>query len=181
MMDVTTAPLEGVLVLRPRVFRDERGLFIESYNADAFAKATGVRTAFVQDNESRSRLHVLRGLHLQSEPHAQAKLVRVSAGAVLDVCVDVRPASPTFGRHFSLRLDDREKVMMYIPEGFAHGFVALEEGTVFNYKCSAYYRPEAERTILWNDPHLAIDWGVDAPLVSDRDRAGLSFQAYAQT
>lgn len=181
MMEVTTTPLDGLLVLRPRVFRDERGTFIESFNAEAFTGATGIRAPFVQDNESRSHLHVLRGLHFQLEPHAQAKLVRVSFGAVLDVCVDIRPASPTYGKHFALRLDDREKAMMYIPAGFAHGFVVLEEGSVFNYKCSAYYHPASERTIRWDDPDLGIDWGVEAPIVSERDRAGLSFRTHARS
>lgn len=178
MMQVSTTPLAGLLVLRPRIFRDERGHFLESFNAAAFAQATGVTAPFVQDNESRSGKGVLRGLHLQLPPHAQAKLVRVSAGAVLDVCVDVRPDSPTFGRHFSLRLDAVEQAMLYIPEGFAHGFVALEEGTVFTYKCSAYYHPPSERTIRWDDPQLAIDWGIADPVVSEKDRAGLPFHAH---
>lgn len=178
-METETTPFPGLLVLRPRIFGDERGHFLETFNAAAFAKATGITAPFVQDNESRSRAGVLRGLHLQAAPHAQAKLVRVVAGAVLDICVDARPESPMFGRHYGIRLDAVEKAMLYIPEGFAHGFVALEDDTVFSYKCSAYYHPTAERTIRWDDPELAIDWGMADPIVSAKDRAGLPFARYA--
>ncbi|MBP8822937.1 MAG: dTDP-4-dehydrorhamnose 3,5-epimerase [Flavobacteriales bacterium] len=178
-MEVFTTAIGGLLRIRPRVFGDPRGQFMETFNAGQFAKATGITDRFVQDNESRSRAGVLRGLHLQVAPHAQAKLVRVVRGAVLDVCVDCRPGSPTYGQHVGIRLDDRQNELLYIPEGMAHGFVALEEETVFSYKCSAYYAPAAERTILWNDPDLAIDWGIDRPLISDKDLAGAPFKARA--
>ncbi|QQR87002.1 MAG: dTDP-4-dehydrorhamnose 3,5-epimerase [Flavobacteriales bacterium] len=180
-MTVETTPLHGLLVLVPRIFSDDRGWFFESFNARGFMERTGVEPHFVQDNESRSAANVLRGLHIQAEPHSQGKLVRVVCGAVLDVCVDVRPGSPTFGRHFAMRLDGREKKMLWIPEGFAHGFLSLEEGTVFNYKCTRFFNPASERTILWNDPALGIAWGVDAPMVSDKDRKGIPLQEYAAT
>ncbi|HEX2618216.1 MAG TPA: dTDP-4-dehydrorhamnose 3,5-epimerase [Flavobacteriales bacterium] len=178
-MRVERTPLEGLLVLHPRIFRDDRGYFFEPFNVRAFTEATGVQVIFVQDNESRSEAGVLRGLHLQCAPHAQAKLVRVVAGAVLDVCVDIRPDSPTFGKHFSVRLDAEAKNMLYVPTGFAHGFRALENGTILSYKCSDYYAPAHERTIQWNDPDLGIDWGVQDPIMSDRDQQGLSFASRA--
>ncbi len=174
-MDVERAPLEGLLVLRPKVFRDPRGWFLESFNAGLFLEATGLEPRFVQDNESLSNADVLRGLHFQTAPDAQAKLVRVIQGAVLDVCVDIRPASPTCGQHYKVELNGREKTMLWIPEGFAHGFRTLENGTIFSYKCSAYYAPSSERTILWNDPALAIDWGITGPVLSAKDRAGQLF------
>ena len=174
-MELFTTPLQGLIKLRPRVFADDRGLFMEAFNAQAFAAATGITAPFVQDNESRSKAGVLRGLHLQAAPHAQAKLVRVPKGAVLDVCVDLRSDSPTFGQHYMARLDDIGHEMLYIPEGMAHGFLALEDGTVFNYKCSAYYTPSAERTIRWDDPELGIDWGGGNFIISEKDRAGSFF------
>ena len=174
-MEITTTPLDGLLVLRPKVFRDARGWFLESFNDKLFQEATGTAPRFVQDNESRSQAGVLRGLHFQAVPHAQGKLVRVIVGAVLDVCVDIRTASPTFGEHVKVLLSASERTMLWIPPGFAHGFVALEENTVFTYKCTAPYHPAAERTILWNDQDLAIDWGVVDPIVSARDRDGFAF------
>jgi dTDP-4-dehydrorhamnose 3,5-epimerase len=174
-MDVATTPLPGLLVLTPRVFGDARGHFLESYNHDTFRRLAGLDIDWVQDNESRSARGVLRGLHFQLPPHGQAKLVRVVRGAVLDVCVDIRPGSPTYGRHYKLVLDDRDKRMLFIPEGFAHGFVSLADDTLFLYKCSRYYDRGSERTIRWNDPDLGIDWGVTDPLLSDKDAQGLSF------
>ncbi|MFT3885979.1 MAG: dTDP-4-dehydrorhamnose 3,5-epimerase [Flavobacteriales bacterium] len=178
-MQVERTPLEGLLIIRPRIFRDPRGYFFEPFNARDFAAATGLGITFVQDNESRSDAGVLRGLHLQLPPHAQAKLVRVVAGAVLDVCVDIRPDSPTFGRHWSVRLDAEQKNMLFIPTGFAHGFVALKNGTILTYKCSDHYAPSLERTIRWDDPDLGIEWGVRSPIVSDRDRQGIPFSSMA--
>ena len=173
MITVERTELEGLLILRPRVFRDDRGWFLESFNARAFAETTGVSTVFVQDNESLSQAGVLRGLHFQAAPHAQQKLVRVIRGAVLDVCVDIRPGSPTFGRHVKVALNGEEKTMLYIPEGCAHGFRTLENDTVFSYKCSDYYHPPSERTLLWNDPALGIDWGIADPVLSAKDKAGV--------
>ncbi len=175
MIEVFQTGIEGLLRLRPRVFTDERGYFLETFNAQTFSEATGINKSFVQDNESRSAAGVLRGLHLQAAPHAQAKLVRVVCGAVLDVCVDIREGSGTFGKHVSVRLDEVHHDLLYIPEGMAHGFLALEDNTVFSYKCSNYYTPLAERTIVWNDPELNIDWGIRNPIVSEKDMAGSRF------
>lgn len=133
---------------------------------------------FVQDNESTSAKGVLRGLHFQREPHAQGKLVRVIRGAVLDVCVDIRPNSTTYGEHFKLQLNGTTKEMLWIPAGFAHGFVALEDDTIFAYKCTAYYHPSSERTLIWNDRRLGIDWGVVDPIISSKDKEGLTFEAF---
>ncbi|MBL8003174.1 MAG: dTDP-4-dehydrorhamnose 3,5-epimerase [Flavobacteriales bacterium] len=176
-MQVEGTGLDGLLLIRPRVFADHRGYFYESFNEAAFRAATGVDRHFVQDNESRSDKGVLRGLHFQLPPHAQGKLVRVVKGAVLDVCVDIRPESPTYGRHFKAVLDGDSKTMLYIPEGFAHGFHTLEDGTVFAYKCTAYYDKGSERTIRWDDPALGIDWGAEDPVLSEKDLAGIPFGA----
>jgi dTDP-4-dehydrorhamnose 3,5-epimerase len=134
-----------------------------------------VNVHFVQDNESLSHARALRGLHFQAMPNGQAKLVRVARGAVMDVCVDIRSHSPTCGQHFKCLLDDRNKQMLFIPEGFAHGFVTLEDATIFNYKCSGYYHRPSERTVLWNDPALAIEWGTNDPIMSEKDRQGTPF------
>jgi dTDP-4-dehydrorhamnose 3,5-epimerase len=174
-MDVMSAPLPGLLVLRPRVFSDHRGYFFESYNDQAFRTANGAAVEWVQDNESQSDKGVLRGLHFQLPPHGQAKLVRVVKGAVLDVVVDIRPNSAHYGQHFKLVLDGVRKEMLFIPEGFAHGFHTLEDGTIFSYKCSRYYDRDSERTIQWNDPSLAIDWQATVPILSSKDLDGLPF------
>ena len=174
-MKVERTRLDGLLLLRPQVFGDARGWFLESFNTRSFHELTGAEATFVQDNESMSQAGVLRGLHFQAEPHAQAKLVRVVQGAVLDVCVDIRPESATYGHHLAFRLDSKEKAMLYIPAGFAHGFRTLEDGTIFHYKCSAFYHPPSERTILWNDPALGIDWGITDPLLSAKDKVGVPF------
>ena len=173
VMEIERTPLEGLLVLRPKVFRDERGWFLETFNAQAFKQATGLDPRFVQDNESESQAGVLRGLHFQAAPHGQGKLVRVVRGAVLDVCLDIRPGSATFGQHYKLELTGDEKNMLWIPEGFAHGFSTLENGTIFSYKCTDYYHPPSERTLLWNDPALGIDWGIADPVLSAKDKAGV--------
>ena len=180
-MTAERTPLEGLWLLRPKVFRDARGHFLEPFNRRAFRTATGLDVDFVQDNESLSQSGVVRGLHFQAPPHAQAKLVRVSRGAVLDVCVDIRPASTTYGQHLKVVLDASDMLMLYIPEGFAHGFRTLEDDTIFNYKCTAYYDPASERTILWNDPQLGIDWGITDPLLSAKDRSGVLFTSKAWT
>ncbi len=181
MMEVMTTGLAGLLVLRPRIFGDDRGYFLESFNEQRFKTLTGVDVLFVQDNESSSRAGVLRGLHFQADPHAQGKLVHVGRGAVLDVAVDLRADSPTRGRHFSIRLDAAKREMLWIPAGFAHGFVALEDDTLFLYKCTNYYQPSAERTIRWDDADLAIDWGISEPLVSPKDAEGMTYKAYCGT
>ena len=180
-MTVRTTPIEGLLEIRPSVFGDSRGRFMEVFNERSFADATGVQERFVQDNESLSMTGVLRGLHFQVPPHAQAKLVRVACGAVLDVVVDIRPGSATYGRHYSAVLDDQDHRMLYLPTGMAHGFLTLKDATIFCYKCSSYYHPASERTIAWNDPDLAIDWGARDPILSDKDRRGLAFASGAWT
>lgn len=174
-MEIIRTQIEGLLILRPRSFSDERGTFLESYNKEVFDRE-GINVDFVQDNQSVSVKGVLRGLHFQKKPHAQAKLVRVSRGKVLDVAVDIRKNSPTYGKHVALELDAVENTMFYIPAGFAHGFVALEELSVFVYKCSAYYNKASEETIAWNDPDLNIHWKVTDPVISSKDKKGWSFR-----
>lgn len=175
-MELISTPIEGLVVLQPRVFSDDRGYFFESYNRQAFEKL-GLNYDFVQDNQSFSRKNVLRGLHFQYRPFAQAKLVRVITGAVLDVAVDLRRDSPTFGQHYAVKLTGENKTMLLIPDGFAHGFATLEDNTVFSYKCSNYYDKASEDCILWNDPDLGIDWGVSTPVISEKDSQGKPFKA----
>jgi dTDP-4-dehydrorhamnose 3,5-epimerase len=179
-MEVIKAPLKGVVVIKPRVFEDPRGYFFESYNRIAFEKA-GLTMDFVQDNQSLSQKGVLRGLHFQNNPHAQGKLVRVITGAVLDVAVDIRKNSPTYGKWFSEKLTAENKWMMYIPEGFAHGFLTLEDNTIFSYKCTNFYNKEAEDSLLWNDPDLGIDWGVTDALLSEKDKQAKRLRDYSST
>ncbi len=172
-MKVVTTPLDGLLVLEPRVFGDDRGFFYESFNARNFAALTGVQSAFVQDNHSRSAKGVLRGLHYQIQ-QAQGKLVRVTAGAVFDVAVDLRKSSPTFGRWYGLELSAENKRQLWIPAGFAHGFVVTSEAAEFLYKTTDYWAPEFERSVLWNDPAIGIDWPLEgAPLLSGKDQAAV--------
>ena len=176
-MKVITTPLEGLLVLEPRVFGDERGFFYESYNARQFAEATGVAASFVQDNHSRSRRGVLRGLHYQIQ-QPQGKLVRVTAGAVYDVAVDIRKGSPTFGQWYGVELSAENMRQMWIPAGFAHGFVVTSEHAEFLYKTTDYWAPEHERAILWNDPAIGIVWPLDVtPTLSPKDQAALPLAA----
>lgn len=170
-MEIIETKLKGVLVLKPKVFEDARGYFFESYNRNLFLDA-GLDLDFVQDNQSLSQKGVLRGLHFQNNPHAQGKLVRVIDGAVYDVAVDIRKNSPTYGEWFGLELTGKNKWMMYIPEGFAHGFATLEDNTVFSYKCTNFYNKAAEDCLLWNDPDIGIDWNIDNPLLSDKDLQG---------
>ncbi len=168
-MKLTPLPIAGLILIEPRLFTDDRGFFFESYRRDLFVK-NGISDSFVQDNESRSSLGALRGLHYQIEPFAQAKLVRVLKGKVFDVAVDIRPGSKTFGKNFSIILDGVKKQTLYVPAGFAHGFCVLEEGTEFFYKVSNFYSPGHERGILWNDPDLAIDWPKMDYILSEKDR-----------
>ncbi|WP_460945505.1 dTDP-4-dehydrorhamnose 3,5-epimerase [Spirosoma daeguense] len=167
-MQVRQTAIEGLIELIPTVFEDERGHFFESYNKSLFA-SLGLTMDFVQDNQSFSVKGVLRGLHMQNEPFAQGKLVRVITGQVLDIAVDLRPDSPTFGQYEAFLLDAKIANMAYIPEGFAHGFVALED-SVFSYKCTNVYNKASESGIIWNDPDLNIDWGVQNPIVSGKDQ-----------
>ncbi|AOE87988.1 dTDP-4-dehydrorhamnose 3,5-epimerase [Pseudomonas sp. TCU-HL1] len=175
MKAIPTA-IPDVLILEPRVFGDERGFFFESFNARTFAEATGVQREFVQDNHSKSQRGVLRGLHYQLQ-QAQGKLVRVVQGEVFDVVVDVRRSSPTFGRWVGVHLSAENKRQIWIPEGFAHGFLVLSEYAEFLYKTTDYYAPEHERCIRWDDPDLAIDWPLsEAPQLSAKDKAGINFK-----
>ena len=176
MKAIQTA-IEGVLVLEPKVFGDARGFFMESYNRRAFAEATGQDVDFVQDNHSRSRKGVLRGLHYQIQ-QPQGKLVRVTSGVVFDVAVDIRRSSPTFGRWVGVELSADNHRQLWVPAGMAHGFVVLSETADFLYKTTDYYAPEHERSVAWNDPAIGIEWplaaaGIDVPLLSDKDRAGV--------
>ena len=169
-MQVKTYPLAGLLEFTPRVFGDARGVFFETFSSRLMHEAgLPADLDWVQDNQSSSQRGVLRGLHFQRPPHAQAKLVRVAQGRALDVVVDLRPASPTYGQHQKVTLSAAAANVLYVPVGFAHGFVALDDDTLFLYKCSDYYAPAAEGGLRWNDPDLGIDWGVAAPLVSGKD------------
>lgn len=167
-MRVIKTDIEGVYILEPEIFGDNRGYFFESYNAQRFKEATGLDVVFVQDNESRSSEGVVRGLHFQLPPYAQSKLVRVVAGAILDVAVDIRRGSPTFGQYVAVELSGDNHRQLFIPRGFAHGFRVLRGDAILQYKCDNMYAPQSEGSILWNDPALNIDWGISA------DRAILS-------
>ena len=158
-MNIITTEIEGLVIIEPEVFSDERGYFFESFSQREFEEKV-CKTVFVQDNESKSIYGVLRGLHFQKPPFAQAKLVRVVSGKVLDVAVDIRKGSPTFGEHVSVELSGANKRQLFIPRGFAHGFAVLSNEAVFQYKCDNYYAPDYEDGILWNDPVLEIDWKI---------------------
>lgn len=175
-MKVTPLAIPDVLLLEPKVFGDARGFFFESYNARTFAAATGLRPDFVQDNHSKSRRGVLRGLHYQLPPQAQGKLVRVVQGEVFDVAVDIRRASPTFGRWVGAVLSADNQQQLWIPPGFAHGFLTLSETAEFLYKTTDFYTPAAERCILWNDPLIGIDWPQTgaSPSLSEKDLQGVT-------
>ncbi len=176
---VTPTPIEGVLILEPKVFGDARGFFFESFNARDFEQATGLQRSFVQDNHSKSAKGVLRGLHYQVQ-NPQGKLVRVTQGAVFDVAVDIRKGSPTFGQWFGLELSAENKKQLWIPEGLAHGFLVTSESAEFLYKTTDYYSPEHERSLLWNDPNVGIDWPLhllDAPpLLAAKDANAPTFK-----
>lgn len=170
-MNIIETSIKGVVILEPRIFADDRGYFFESFSQKVFDEL--VRPIrFVQDNESKSKYGVLRGLHFQKGEHAQSKLVRVVKGRVLDVAVDVRRGSPTFGKYVSVELSEENKRQFFIPRGFAHGFAVLSQEAVFQYKCDNYYAPESEGAIAWNDPDIGIDWRVEASdiLLSEKDK-----------
>jgi dTDP-4-dehydrorhamnose 3,5-epimerase len=174
-MNIIETAIEGALIIEPKVFGDDRGFFLESWNARSFA-AAGLDLDFVQDNQSRSSRGVLRGLHYQY-PNPQGKLVRVTAGAVYDVAVDMRKSSPTFGKSVGVELSAANKRMFWLPEGMAHGFLCLEDGTDFLYKCTSFYDPANEHSLLWNDPVLEIEWPLQGiePQLSAKDIAGKPF------
>jgi dTDP-4-dehydrorhamnose 3,5-epimerase len=168
-MEIIKSEIPDVLIIKPDVFQDERGYFFESFNEEKF-REQGIDAHFVQDNESKSQKGVLRGLHFQRPPYAQGKLVRVMKGSVLDVAVDLRHNSAWFGKSVSIVLSESNKWMYWIPEGFAHGFLTLEENTVFFYKCTHLYHKAAEGSIRWNDPDLNINWGPSNPILSEKDQ-----------
>ena len=171
-MKVSETHLEGCFVIEPKVFEDDRGSFFESFRKEVFEKKTGLKVDFIQDNQSISQKGVLRGLHMQKGEFAQAKLVRVVHGKVLDVAVDVRKNSPTFGEHFSIELSSENNTQLFVPKGFLHGFVTLENNTIVVYKCDNYYNVEMESGVLYNDPELNIDWMLTAEeiVVSEKDK-----------
>lgn len=170
-MEIIKTDIEGVVIIEPRLFRDDRGYFFESFAERDFCERV-CATRFVQDNESKSSYGVLRGLHFQKPPHAQSKLVRVIKGRVLDVAVDIRRGSPTFGRHVAVELTEENHRQFFIPRGFAHGFSVLSEEAVFQYKCDNYYAPQSEGALAWDDPELGIDWRIPADkiVLSEKDK-----------
>jgi dTDP-4-dehydrorhamnose 3,5-epimerase len=170
-------PIEGLIEIFPRIFHDDRGFFFESYNQQVFFD-NGLTETFLQDNQSFSKKGVVRGLHFQNPPFAQGKLVRVITGKVVDVVVDIRKSSPTYGQHAKFLLESDKSNMLYVPPGFAHGFVALED-SIFSYKCTNLYNKPAESGILWNDPALNINWDVENPIVSSKDIELLPFDSFA--
>ena len=176
-MIVETNHIQGLLVIKPELFEDSRGYFFESYNQEKF-RQLGIDVTFLQDNESKSGKNVLRGLHFQVPPYQQGKLVRVIKGAVLDVAVDLRKSSPTYGEWASIELSEKNKWMYWIPAGFAHGFLTLEENTVFFYKCTQVYHKESEAGISWNDPSLNIKWEIENPMVSEKDKTAGKFSDF---
>ncbi|MFL5754283.1 MAG: dTDP-4-dehydrorhamnose 3,5-epimerase [Bacteroidia bacterium] len=179
-MEFRETGIEGLRIIQPRVFEDERGYFFESYTTREF-EMLGLDVKFVQDNQSLSQKGVLRGLHFQNPPHAQGKLVRVIKGAVQDVVVDIRKGSATYGKHFSVELNERNKTMLWIPHGFAHGFATLEDNTIFFYKCTNYYNKSSEGCILWDDADLNINWMLTDPVLSAKDKDGTPFKNFVSS
>ena len=170
--------IEGVVLISNTVFVDDRGLFFESFNHERFEEIIQNKITFVQDNVSISKKNVVRGLHFQKPPFGQGKLVQVLKGKVIDVAVDLRTNSKTYGKHLSVELSDENNNVLWVPEGFAHGFVALEDDTIFSYKCTNYYNGSSEGSIKWNDPNLNIDWKVDSPILSEKDELSESFSKF---
>lgn len=177
-MELQKTPLKDCFILKPKVFRDERGLFYETYNQNIFENITGIKTVFVQDNQSISSKGVLRGLHFQHGNMAQAKLVQVAKGKVLDIVVDIRKDSDTFGKSFSIVLDDVERLQLFVPRGFAHGFITLSEKSIFTYKCDNYYDKASEGGIIYNDATLALNWYLPKEefIISEKDIELPSFE-----
>lgn len=176
-MSYTKTAIDDVLIHEPKVFGDERGYFFESFQQQRFDAAVGTRVAFVQDNQSKSTRGVLRGLHYQIGAHPQGKLVRVLQGEILDVAVDIRKSSATFGQWVAARLSSENFRQLWVPPGFAHGFITLSDEAVVHYKATDYYDPAGERCILWNDATLAVDWEFEgAPILSEKDRQGIRFE-----
>ena len=177
-MEVKKTKINGVFLIKPQVFKDNRGHFFESFNSKKFNEATGLDVQFVQDNQSLSSKNVLRGLHFQHPPFAQAKLVSVIKGEVLDVVVDIRKESDTYGEYIAENLNEENHHQLFIPEGMAHGFLTLKDDTIFSYKCSNYYDQGSEDGIIWNDSNLKIDWKIKNPLVSEKDQLAQNFTSF---
>ena len=176
-MEFDKSGFDGLVIIKPKIFEDERGHFFESFNKNEFIK-NGVNVEFIQDNQSLSRKNVLRGLHFQNPPFAQGKLISVIKGSVLDVAVDIRKNSKTYGEHFKMVISEKNKTMLYIPPGFAHGFLTLEDFTIFSYKCTNSFNKESESSIFWNDKNLNINWGIENPIVSEKDNVALPFKTF---
>ena len=176
-MKITNTNIEGLVIIEPKVFVDDRGYFFESWNSQSF-KDNDINENFVQDNQSLSSKGILRGLHFQNPPYAQSKLVRVIKGSVLDVAVDIRLNSPTYGHHFSVVLSEQNFKSFFIPKGFAHGFITLEDNTIFAYKCSDAYNKGYEGSLAWDDSDLNIDWQISSPIVSSKDRNSQMFKDF---
>jgi dTDP-4-dehydrorhamnose 3,5-epimerase len=174
-MQIIKTPIEDLLIIKPTVFKDDRGYFFESFNTKKLAI---LNVDFIQDNESKSQKNVLRGLHFQKPPFAQDKLVRVSSGAVLDVAVDLRKNSRTFGKYFAVKLTAKNKKQLFIPKGFAHGFLTLKNNTIFNYKCSDFYNAKSEVTLNCFDKDIAIDWQIKNVILSERDKNAINFSNF---
>jgi dTDP-4-dehydrorhamnose 3,5-epimerase len=173
-MQIIKTPIKNLLIIQPSVFEDARGHFFESYNKQVFIK-NGIDAEFVQDNQSLSQTGVLRGLHFQKPPYAQGKLVRVIKGSVLDVAVDIRKNSGSYGKYFKIELNEQNKTMLWIPAGFAHGFLTIENDTIFSYKCTNIYNKESEDSIYWNDKDIGINWEIQNPNLSEKDKAAKRF------
>lgn len=176
-MKVQTTFIDGVFLIEPDIFGDQRGWFYETYNEARYFDA-GLKEVFVQDNQSFSQKNVVRGLHFQKPPFTQAKLVSVICGAVLDVAVDLRKKSPTYGKYFSAKLTGENHLQLFVPKGFAHGFSVLEDDTIFAYKCSNLYNKQSEASIIYNDPTIAVDWQVESPIISEKDKNGVLFSEF---
>jgi len=173
-MKFIKSEIEGLIIIEPNIIEDERGYFYESYNKEDFIN-NGIENCFVQDNQSLSQKNVLRGLHFQKPPYTQAKLIKVIKGSVLDVAVDLRKNSETYGKYVSIELSESNKRMFYISEGFAHGFLTLEDNTIFSYKCSNFYNKDSEGALLWNDLDVDIKWGIQNPTLSVKDKEAPKF------
>jgi len=176
-MEVTKTNFDGLLIMQSRIFKDDRGYFFEYFRKDVL-KDYGVNVEFVQSNESQSQKNVLRGLHFQNPPFEQGKLIRVVKGAVLDVSLDIRKSSPNYGQWFAYELNEVNKTILWIPPGFAHGFLTLADNTIFQYECTNYYHKDSEGSIRWNDPTINIDWKIGDPIISDKDKFAPLFKDF---
>jgi len=178
-MIVQKTKLDDVYLIQPKVFNDKRGHFFESFNQQKFQETIGEKVNFVQDNQSCSNKGVLRGMHFQKPPYAQGKLVRVIKGSVIDVAIDIRKNSPTYGKYIMEELNEKNHSMLFLPEGIAHGFITLEDHTIFTYKCTNYYNKDAEGSIIWNDANLNIQWPNINPVISEKDQIAKKFSSFA--